>query len=113
MERNIPSRVLESVERLIRAVSGRFKIEDAYIFGSYVKGTWLKTSDVDLIVVSRDFEGMDYMKRLDIINEVAWREGIRPHVEVIPLTPDELQRRKRSSAVIRDAAKDWVRSGCR
>jgi len=40
------------------------------LFGSYVKGSWIKTSDIDLVVVSRDFEGMSFTERLDLINRL-------------------------------------------
>ncbi|MEM2316049.1 MAG: nucleotidyltransferase domain-containing protein [Candidatus Nezhaarchaeales archaeon] len=45
-------------------------VERAYLFGSYVKGSWIKTSDIDLVVVSRDFEGMSFTERLDLINRL-------------------------------------------
>ena len=51
-------------------LSKRVRVEEAYLFGSYARGTWIKTSDVDLVVVSPDFRGMPYLERLDLINEI-------------------------------------------
>jgi len=84
-------------------------VREAYLFGSYAKGTWLKTSDVDLVIVSEDFRGMRFLERLDLINELQWKAGIRPFVEAIPLTPDEFAERLQESAVLRDASKYWIK----
>ena len=84
-------------------------MKEAYLFGSYAKGTWLKSSDVDLVVVSEDFRGMRFLERLDMINELQWKAQIRPFVEVIPLTPEEFEERLRESAVLRDASKYWIK----
>ncbi|MEM1930111.1 MAG: nucleotidyltransferase domain-containing protein [Thermofilaceae archaeon] len=90
-------------------LSRRIRVREAYLFGSYAKGTWLKTSDVDLVIVSEDFRGMRFLDRLDLINELQWKAGIRPFVEAIPLTPEEFAERLRESAVLRDASKYWIK----
>ncbi len=81
-------------------------IKEAYLFGSYARGDWLKESDLDLIVVSTDFRNMKFTERLDLVNEIAWRLRITPPLEVIPLTPEEL---RRENVIISDAKKYWVK----
>jgi len=105
-----PQEVVEAVRRLMRELSEKegVAVERAYLFGSYAKGSWLRTSDVDLVIVSRGFEGMPFVKRLDLVNRVQWRAGIRPFVEAIPLTPSELEERVERSAVLRDASRYWI-----
>ncbi|OYT30634.1 MAG: nucleotidyltransferase domain-containing protein [Thermoprotei archaeon] len=109
MQRNIPEKIIKTIERLISELSKKYKIKEVYLFGSYAKGVWIKTSDIDLVVVSDDFEGIDFMTRLDIINRIIWEKRIRPFIEVIPLTPKELEEKKKYSAVIMDAKKYWIR----
>ncbi len=100
-------RAKEAVRKLVEALRKRgIRVEKIYLFGSYVRGDYLETSDVDAVLVSRDWEGMDFLKRLDIIYKTEWEEGIRPWIEAIPLTPEELE--KNESAVIRDARRYWV-----
>jgi len=108
--RTISREVLEAVRKLVKELSRNegIAVERAYLFGSYAKGSWIKTSDVDLVIVSRGFEGMSFLKRLDLVNRVQWRAGIRPFIEAIPLTPDELKERMEKSAVLRDASKYWI-----
>jgi len=38
-----------------------------------------------------------------------WKLNIRPFIEAIPLTPEELEAKLKESAVIRDASKYWIR----
>jgi len=106
--KNSLEEVMEVVKKFLKEVSKRFKIEKAYVFGSYVKGTWLKGSDIDLVIVSPDFGDIPFLKRLDVLNEIQWRMRIRPFIEVIPLTPSEFKERIRSSAVLMDASKYWI-----
>jgi len=101
--------VLRAVELLLEELSKRVRVESAYLFGSYAKGTWIRTSDVDLVIVSPDFRGVPYLERLDLVNEVQWRLSIRPFIEAVPLTPEELEVKLEESAVIRDASRYWIR----
>ncbi len=90
--------LIEELERL------GFAVDAVYLFGSHARGEQLKTSDVDLIVVSKDFDGVPVMKRLDIVNRIIWERGLG-NLEVLPLTPEEIDR----SVVARDAKKYWIR----
>jgi len=99
----------EAVKKLLEALSRVINVEEAFIFGSSVKGDWLKESDVDLVVISRDFEKMPFIKRLDLIEEIQWKQRIKPHIEVFPYTPRELREKLEASAVIRDASRYWRR----
>ncbi|MGB9727214.1 MAG: nucleotidyltransferase domain-containing protein [Nitrososphaeria archaeon] len=99
---------IEQIIRLfINALSKRVKINAAYAFGSRVRGDWLKDSDIDLIVVSEDFNSMPFTKRMDIIEEVQWSIRIRPHIEVVPLTSKEFNEKLNSSTVVIDASRYW------
>lgn len=108
--RSISREAVEAIRRLVKELSESegIAVEKAYLFGSYAKGTWIRTSDVDLVIVSRGFEGMPFLKRLDIVNRAQWRARIRPFIEAIPLTPDELRERVEKSAALRDASRYWI-----
>ena len=107
--RDIPPKILNNIRKLIDELSRRLRIVEVYLFGSYAKGTWIKTSDVDLIVVSPDFENIPYLERLEIIYRIEWQLRITPFIEVIPLTPAEFRQKMEESAVLRDARRYWVK----
>jgi len=77
---SISREVVEAIRRLMKELSESegIVVEKAYLFGSYAKGSWIKTSDVDLVIVSRGFEGVPFLKRLDIVNRAQWRWGYGP-----------------------------------
>jgi predicted nucleotidyltransferase len=54
----IPNRIVEIIQKFIQeAKSDNVNIEQAILFGSYAKGKQNKYSDIDLAVISDDFEG--------------------------------------------------------
>ena len=68
MDKRIKEKAVEAVKSLLKQ-----KGIDAYkvvVFGSYAAGTQKKDSDIDIIVVSKDFEGKDIFKRVELVNGV-------------------------------------------
>ncbi len=105
----VPDKVIDAIRKLIECLEKRgFHIEHVYLFGSYARGDWLKTSDVDIIMVSKDFKDIPFTKRLDIINEVLFKEGIEPYIEALPYTMEELVEKMKKSIVIASASKYWI-----
>ena len=47
---------LNSIERYVSEISKYYKIDYIILFGSYVKGTHHKDSDIDIAVVSKDIK---------------------------------------------------------
>jgi len=39
-----------------------------------------------------------YLERLDLINEIQWKLNIRPFIEAVPLTPEELEAKLKERA---------------
>ena len=100
--REVIDMLRESVRRL-REVLGDVEV---YLFGSYARGDWLLDSDIDLIVVSRGFEGLDLGKRCSLVRRFLPRDR---GFDIIAYTPEEFEEARRRSIVIQDAAEYWVR----
>lgn len=64
-------------------------VERVILFGSYAKGLAREESDIDLIIVSRDFEGMNLRERLEILGIAAAR--IMQPIQSKGYTPDEIE----------------------
>lgn len=72
-----------TTERLAAGLGGVTVI----LHGSYARGDFNVWSDIDLIVVSKRFEGVRVLDRYELISDL-----LDPGVEVVPMTPGELAR---------------------
>jgi len=63
------------------------RVDRMILFGSYAQGCQREGSDIDLVVVSKDFEGKDFWQRIDMVTEAIY-DVFQP-IEAIALTPDE------------------------
>ncbi len=86
------------VKRYLKSLPVR--IDFAILFGSTVYGERLRDSDIDLIVVSDDFEGMPFEKRMLILQKY-WRHNVP--LEAFGFTCREFEVLKYKSIVIQEA----------
>ncbi len=73
------------------------KPERVILYGSYAQGQAREDSDIDLIVVSKDFEGKNLRERLEILGIAAVR--IMQPVQAQGYTPAEIDSDEKSSFV--------------
>lgn len=67
------------------------------LFGSYAKGSQKAHSDLDLLVISEDFKGMDLWERLSLLGRA--RIGIEKPMEILGLTEEEYQLEKEGTFI--------------
>lgn len=70
------------------------------LFGSYSSGTARPDSDIDLVVVSDDFEDKDYWQRIDILSSAVYK--VFKPIEATAMTTKEWQN---GDSVIADYAR--------
>jgi predicted nucleotidyltransferase len=63
----VPVGVTTSVERFLALVRRTYRVDAAYLYGSQVKGTASKWSDIDLAIVSSDFSTNTFMERVALL----------------------------------------------
>jgi len=63
--------------------------QQIYLYGSYAKGVQREGSDIDLIVVSRDFSLLNLRERLEILGVAAARL-LKP-IQAVGYTPEEME----------------------
>lgn len=76
------------IDEFGRRLSRRLRVDRILLFGSRVRGEALHESDVDLAVISPDFEGMNSIKRAELLTR-EWGPG--PDADCFGLTPAELE----------------------
>lgn len=83
----IPDKISSIIERFLEELKkNNIHIEQAVLFGSYAQGTFTTWSDIDLALVSSDFEG-DRFKDRDKIRRIKLK--ISSDLEPIPYPPNE------------------------
>jgi len=68
--------------------------ERIIVFGSHATGAAQEHSDIDLAVVSDDFEGMNIFRRLEIIGVALARAKIMEPIEALAYTQREYDSRE-------------------
>ena len=75
------------------------------VFGSRVQGRALKESDLDLLVVSKFFEGIPFIQRTP---HLLWTLRVPFPVEVLCYTPEEYERKRKEIGIVRVASEEGM-----
>lgn len=94
--------LLERARRWVAVLRGSIRIERAVVFGSVARGDFNRWSDVDLLLVSDDFEGPP-LRRLE---QLGYRPGrIEP---VCWTTAEWSEQRERANPIAEEAERAGV-----
>ncbi len=77
------------LKQAIAYLSQRIRVDQAVLFGSHARAEADEWSDIDLAVVSPDFERLSQKEIMDLLVEVAL--AVDPSLEVRPYTPKDLK----------------------
>ncbi|MBI2110315.1 nucleotidyltransferase domain-containing protein [Candidatus Woesearchaeota archaeon] len=89
-----------------KRVNDEIPINKMLLFGSQTKGKTHKWSDVDLIVVSKAFKGKRSFKRANKLYDF-WT--IDSPVDFLCYTPQEFNRLKKHSIIVREAVREGIK----
>jgi len=98
-------RKIKELEQFIKKVQKRFGPAKIILFGSRARGDFLKTSDWDILIVSEAFAKYDFHAR---IVEVLKLIGKPMNLEIICLTPEEFELKRKQLSIIRVADREGV-----
>ncbi len=97
--------ILKQLNRFRSRVSKEIQINNLLFFGSRARGTAHKDSDIDLLVVSKDFENIKSFKRgLQLYD--YW--DLDYPVDFLCLTPKEFSKKKKLIGTINQAVKEGI-----
>ena len=103
VKRTIDSRIMESIKKYIEKISKYYKIEAIILFCSYAKGTAHEDSDIDIAIISGDFNDIieDGAKLIGLTWKIDTR--IEPH----PITTEAYK--KISNPFIREVVNTGIK----
>ncbi|MFQ5801949.1 MAG: nucleotidyltransferase domain-containing protein [Candidatus Methylomirabilales bacterium] len=97
---------LASIRRFVEELASSYRIEAAYLFGSRVRGDHLLFSDIDLLLVSNDFQGMFFTDRMA---EVLRRWKGEVDLQAFCYTVEEFERKRHQLGLVREALAHGIR----
>jgi len=103
MDRVANEEVIIYLEKIKKVLSRKYKIEKMLLFGSRARGDYKLNSDVDLIIISKDFQTIPFRQRPNDFLD-AWFLPI--DFEVLCYTPEEFLRKKKEYGIVKQAAKE-------
>ncbi|MBI3412907.1 MAG: nucleotidyltransferase domain-containing protein [Candidatus Aenigmarchaeota archaeon] len=89
----------------LRKVKKKFAPSKVILFGSRARGDYLIDSDYDLLIVSDKFSKYDWHQRM--VEVIKLTEG-KFSLDVICLTEEEFEKRKKELSIVNEAVKEGV-----
>lgn len=87
------------------------KLIDSYrpirvlVFGSRANGYPLKESDLDLLAVSKSFQGVPFIQRAP---QLLWSLQVPFPIEVLCYTPEEYERKREEIGIVKVASEEGL-----
>ncbi|MBI5298959.1 MAG: nucleotidyltransferase domain-containing protein [Deltaproteobacteria bacterium] len=78
--------------------------QEVLLYGSYAKGTADEWSDIDMVVISKDFESIPPIERPAILSHAAW--PTQQTVEALGYTPKEIAKNGKDSILWEEIEKN-------
>jgi len=100
----------EKVKKKILNIAAEEEIdlESVIMFGSRAREDYNDSSDVDLVLVSKDFENVNWYKRSKSF-QLKWDYDELPTPEILCYTPKEFNKRKQRTAdIAKKAAEEGI-----
>lgn len=88
VKKTINKDILNSINKFIEEIKKHYNITAIILFGSYAKGTENENSDIDIAVISDDFE--DIYDCMAVLMGMTW--DIDPRIEPHPITTEEYEK---------------------
>jgi predicted nucleotidyltransferase len=93
--------ILSEIKKFIR----KHMVEKAILFGSFARGDEGEDSDIDLILVSKEFEGKSALKR-PVPFYIDWHLGYP--VDFLCYTPEEFNDLRKQVGIVSQALKEGI-----
>ena len=83
------------LEKYIELLKKQLHIERVIIFGSYLTDRFSADSDIDILVVAKEFSKMNKLEAFKILSKPIWE--VKLNLDPIPASPEEIRNYKKAS----------------
>ncbi|MBA7672605.1 hypothetical protein ES703_80788 [subsurface metagenome] len=100
------ARVREAAELIKSFLKDRnITVDRIIVFGSCAKGNYTKDSDLDIAIISRDFNGKDVFQKAEMLKGLKWAlvEKFELSFDIVPVS---LKQWQESSSLVVDFIKE-------
>lgn len=87
----------------VKKIRKKYKPEKVILFGSRARNEHLLTSDVDIIIVSKKFQGVNWLDRISAVIK-DWHGLV--NLEPLCYTPKEFQTKIKEIGIVKEALKE-------
>jgi len=99
------NKIVKILKEYKKRVKEKINLNKIILFGSRARGEERKNSDVDLIIVSKDFNGEKSFKRPAKFY-LEWDYDYE--TDIICLTPEEFKKKRMQIGIIQNALKEGI-----
>ena len=97
--------LLKDLQIFVKRISKEYPLQKVILFGSQATGKTHKNSDVDLILVSKKFEGIS---RLDRSPDLYLQWDLDYPVDFLCYTPKEFNKKKKQISIVQKAVHEGI-----
>ena len=97
--------IIKGIKKFVKKASKKFRIEKIIFFGSRIEKSYSKDSDIDLIIVSNDFNGLDFFERVSKMYNY-W--DLDYPVDFLCYTNEEFEILKLKISIVKEAIKKGI-----
>lgn len=83
------------LEKYIETLKKQLDIVTIIIFGSYLTNRFTADSDIDILVVAKEFSKMNKLDAFKILSKPIWE--VKLNLDPIPASPEEIKSIKKAS----------------
>ena len=95
------------VKEYLKCFPSSIKVSGVFLFGSYATSKAREDSDIDIVVISPDFEKIDFIKRMEMLSRFRQAEITRSvPMDIIGYTPEEFANIDKESVIMKQAKKE-------
>ena len=94
------------VKKFTKKIRAAFDVKKVLLFGSRARGDYLEDSDYDVLIVSPEFEGKVFSKRISELYDY-W-DYLPLNIELLCYTPKEFEKMRKRIGIVQQALLEGI-----